>query len=278
MNKILFVCTGNTCRSPMAEAIYGSFGGGAEVKSVGLFADGSEYCPHSVEALKEIGIDISGGCSKMIDLYDLSADRIFCMSDSHRAMLLALGADDRKITVLDVADPFGGTLDDYRRCRDEIKEKLEPFRIVFRSFEEKDAPAVAEIEKSCFSTPWSEQALLDSFRANTVFFVAESCGRVVGYAGLSHAADEGYVTNIAVLPEYRRLGVGSALTEMLIDFARENDLAFVSLEVRESNQNAIRVYSALGFERAGLRKNFYDAPREDAVIMTKVIKSENSGD
>ena len=278
MKKILFVCTGNTCRSPMAAAIFAGFNPAFKVSSAGIFADGSEYCEHSIEAMREIGLDISGGCSRLLSLEDLGADRIFCMSDSHRRMLLSLGADDDKITVLDVPDPFGGTLDDYRRCRDDIYVKLKKYKIGLREFKPCDADAVADIEKQCFSTPWSRDAILESFAANTVFFVAENSSGLVGYAGLSHAADQGYVTNIAVLPEFRRLEIGTRLTERLLQFGRDNSLAFVSLEVRQSNNAAVSTYSKLGFEQKGIRKGFYDNPKEDAIIMTKVIKSEDSCD
>lgn len=278
MKKILFVCTGNTCRSPMAAAIFKSFGIKAKVDSAGLFADGSDYSEKAVTALQEIGIDISGGVSRLFRYEDLSADYIFCMSESHKQMLLTIGADGDKIIVLDVCDPYGMDIEAYRACRDEIRDKLSAFDIKIRPFQEDDAAAVAEIEKICFSTPWSEQALLDSHRGNTAFFVAYNPISIIGYAGVQTAADESYVTNIAVLPAYRGLGVGEKLTESLLKFSRDKNMAFLSLEVRESNLPAIALYEKLGFKTAGFRKNFYDSPKENAIIMTKVNEYENSCD
>ena len=128
---------------------------------------------------------------------------------------------------------------------------------------------IAAIERACFSTPWSEHMLseeLDNLCA--CFIVAQGeDGTVLGYAGLHVAADEGYIDNIAVREEYRRQGVGLALLGAFLRFGREK-LAFLTLEVRPSNLPAIRFYEKHGFREAGRRKNYYSAPREDAILMT----------
>lgn len=277
MKTALFVCTGNTCRSPMAAAIFESFSLPFRVKSAGLFADGSGYCDKSVDVLSEIGIDISGGNSRQLCLEDINADIIFCMSESHRQALISIGAQPEKITVLDVSDPFGGDINIYRQCRDELLDKLAAYDIKIRPFKFDDSGAVAEIEKQCFSHPWSENALLESFDAGVLFLVAENKNGIIGYSGLQRIAGEGYVTNIAVLPKFRGFGVGTRLTKALADYCEENSYSFITLEVRKSNAVAINIYKKLGFAEVGLRRNFYDDPKEDAVIMTRMINNENTG-
>ena len=103
------------------------------------------------------------------------------------------------------------------------------------------------------------------------FLVAQDgdTGKVVGYAGLLVVADEGYITNVAVFPEYRRRGVAAQLLSVFENFARGNHLAFLTLEVRPSNTAAIALYESFGFRQAGRRKNYYDLPKEDALILTK---------
>jgi ribosomal-protein-alanine N-acetyltransferase len=128
---------------------------------------------------------------------------------------------------------------------------------------------IARLEEVCFSCPWSEQTITDAHKTGTRFFVAEKNGAVLGYVGISAIIDEGYITNIAVFPEYRNMGVATALLENLFQFAKQNGLSFISLEVRESNSPAISLYEKFGFLVEGKRKNFYTAPTEDALIMTK---------
>ena len=101
------------------------------------------------------------------------------------------------------------------------------------------------------------------------FFIAQQNGSVLGYLGISVILDEGYITNIAVFPEFRKKGIASKLLEFLFDFAKQKELSFVSLEVRESNMPAISLYKKFGFENEGFRKNFYTNPKENAIIMTK---------
>ena len=127
---------------------------------------------------------------------------------------------------------------------------------------------IATIENNSFSTPWSEKAIRESMDAGTIFYVACLNNKIVGYMGLSKIVGEGYVTNIAVLPEYRRLGIGEKILGYVIDNTKA-ELEFISLEVRVSNIAAISLYEKFGFERAGLRKRFYTNPQEDAIIMTK---------
>ena len=97
--------------------------------------------------------------------------------------------------------------------------------------------------------------------------MAEEDGAVLGYAVLSAVLDEGNLDNIAVAPEYRRRGVADALLGALTGFGREC-LALLTLEVRASNAPAIALYEKHGFAAVGRRKNYYSAPREDAVLMT----------
>jgi ribosomal-protein-alanine N-acetyltransferase len=92
--------------------------------------------------------------------------------------------------------------------------------------------------------------------------------RVVGYAGLQVVLDEGYITNVAVRPECRRQGIAAKLLQVFLDFAKANKLAFLTLEVRASNQAAIVLYGRHGFRSAGRRRNYYEHPKEDAIIMT----------
>ena len=125
---------------------------------------------------------------------------------------------------------------------------------------------VENIEKICFAHPWSKADLERQLNLDTSHFaVATLDGNVVGYMGLQIFSGEGYVTNVAVLPEYRRQGIA----KMLIEKQLQNEMSFITLEVRESNLPAIKLYESCGFENVGIRPKFYTNPTENAIIMTK---------
>ena len=132
---------------------------------------------------------------------------------------------------------------------------------------------IAALERECFSAPWTEGMLTDAlYDPQACFIVAEDGqGGVLGYAGLHAVLDEGYIDNVAVEPAARRHGVASALLDVFCRFGAAN-LAFLTLEVRASNAPAIALYEKHGFAQAGLRKNYYRDPKEDAVLMTKQFK------
>lgn len=134
------------------------------------------------------------------------------------------------------------------------------------------AAQAAELERRCFSKPWSEQALLDECEnPNAVFLAAVEGERLLGYCGMHFAAGECYMDNVAVSPKHRREGIGERLISALIEAAKEKGGEFLSLEVRPSNTGAVALYEKLGFQQAGRRKDFYTAPREDALLLTKTL-------
>ena len=280
--NILFVCTGNTCRSPMAEGYLKSKKlPDTFVKSAGFGESGYPASSNSIEVMGESGIDISSHTSlacnqQLIDW----ADKIICMTDSHMSILLSAGVRKDKLSVLGkgISDPYGQSIYFYRSARDEIfsaiDELFDKTEIINATLD--DAAAIAEIEKVCFSSPWSETAIKDAMNNSTCFFKAVKGQKTVGYVSLYTVFDEGYVNNIAVLPEYRRQGIASLLLEKLTDFAKEKNLSFISLEVRASNISAISLYEKFGYKKEGERKNFYTSPQENAIIMTR-RKNENSG-
>ena len=138
---------------------------------------------------------------------------------------------------------------------------------------------IERLERICFSRPWSRRMLAEELENQcAAFLVAEDSqnGAVMGYAGLLVVADEGYITNVAVFPEYRRQGVAAKILEIYLNFAQANQLAFLTLEVRPSNEAAIALYQRHGFEEVGRRKNYYDLPKEDALILTRYFDKEEN--
>ena len=134
-----------------------------------------------------------------------------------------------------------------------------------------------QLERMCFSRPWSKKMLAEELDNQcAAFLVAEDAatGQVIGYAGLLVAADEGYITNVAVDPSRRRQGVAAQLLQVFDNFAKGNRLAFLTLEVRPSNAAAIALYRGFGFREVGRRRNYYDLPKEDALILTKYYTEE----
>ncbi|MBQ1815684.1 MAG: ribosomal protein S18-alanine N-acetyltransferase [Ruminococcus sp.] len=129
---------------------------------------------------------------------------------------------------------------------------------------------VCKIEEACFAHPWSRQSVESELaNENSVFIVAVEGEKVIGYIGMSVVIDEGYIFNVAVNADFRRKGVGTALINELVTYGKKNNLCFITLEVRESNQAAISLYSDFGFIRVGERKNYYSDPAENAILMTK---------
>lgn len=131
----------------------------------------------------------------------------------------------------------------------------------------------AEIERLCFSDPWSEKMLAEHLAnpCSLTLAAVDGVGRLLGYVGLLAVVDEGYITNVAVRPDCRRQGVASSLLQALEARGRARNLTFLTLEVRQSNAPARALYEKLGYVQAGLRRNYYENPREDAVIMTKTL-------
>lgn len=129
---------------------------------------------------------------------------------------------------------------------------------------------VAELERLCFATPWSEAMLAEELYNDTAsFIVAEGeDGSVLGYAGLHVILDEGYIDNVAVRPDCRRQGIADRLLNVFCRFGEEK-LAFLTLEVRPSNEAAVALYRKHGFQEAGRRRDYYEAPKEDALLLTR---------
>ena len=135
-------------------------------------------------------------------------------------------------------------------------------------------PELETLEKRCFSLPWTEEMLMGQLPDDShEFLAAESeTGGLLGYVGMMTVLDEGYISNVAVAPEQRRQGIADALITELLERAALRALSFVTLEVREHNEPAIALYAKHGFAPVGQRKNYYEAPVENAILMTKFLK------
>ncbi len=128
----------------------------------------------------------------------------------------------------------------------------------------------AEIEAQCFSLPWTLAQLNAWLDAERYVFLAALTpeGRLAGYINAQYVLDEGYIGNVAVDSACRRQGVGGALVSALQRWAVEHGLSFLTLEVRAGNAAARNLYEKQGFQVSGLRRDYYSAPREDAILMT----------
>lgn len=282
---ITFICTGNTCRSPLAEGLFKKINPRHEVYSAGLSAIfGDKVSENSVLAARDYDVDISEHISRPLSKELLMATDLFvCLSYSHAVQLVNL-VGKKRIYVLGggISDPYGGSLEIYKKCAEEIyngllklNEDLKTMPVI-RFMEEKDVESVAEIEKECFRTPWSEQSLKEELQnGNARFFVAEISGEIAGYMGTISVYGECSVTNVAVKEKFRNKGIASGLIERAILTSILNDDEFITLEVRKSNSPAISLYEKFGFIKMGERKNFYRLPTEDAFIYNKYLKGEN---
>lgn len=141
-----------------------------------------------------------------------------------------------------------------------------------RRIEEKDIDQVETIEKDTFSMPWTRKDFFDSVtNANQLYVVAIEENEVLGYCGLWNIAGEGQITNVAVKKNARNQKIGFKMLNYLMEWGIDEEITAFTLEVRESNKPAIHLYEKLGFKVEGIRKNFYEKPQENAVIMWKYI-------
>lgn len=132
-------------------------------------------------------------------------------------------------------------------------------------------PQIEALERQCFSMPWTAELLQSQMKGSQHEFIAAVSpeGNVLGYVGMMYVLDEGYISNVAVSPEHRRQGIADKLIDRLCIICEGLSLSFVTLEVRAGNAPAIALYEKHGFRRVGLRKNYYERPKEDALLMTK---------
>ncbi|MBP3447221.1 MAG: ribosomal protein S18-alanine N-acetyltransferase [Clostridia bacterium] len=285
MLNITFVCTGNTCRSAIAEGLFKkilSERGITDIscRSCGLAAyTGDSASPQAVEVCAERGIDLSTHRATIFNEYIFDeTDIMVCMTESHKGAVMRVKPTFRVIVPEGgVPDPYGGTVEIYRDCADKLEAFLEKFidsiTMNIEPMQEKHIREIAELERVSFSVPWSEDGLRSELTNETAhFLVASAENKVLGYIGVHEICGEAYITNVAVFPEYRRLGIGETLIDAATHGAKQRNCDFISLEVRISNVPAIELYKKEGYNIVGQRKNFYSNPTEDAYIMTRYLK------
>ena len=139
-----------------------------------------------------------------------------------------------------------------------------------RYMKKEDLGQVCMIENVLFSKPWSEKDFLEALsKEENIYLVAEDKGKILGYCGVWGVAGEGQITNVAVAKENQRKGVATALFNYMFKEGEAKQMHAYTLEVRISNHAAIQLYEKIGFLSAGIRKDFYELPTEDAIIMWK---------
>jgi len=147
-----------------------------------------------------------------------------------------------------------------------------------RPLAEGDIPEIVLIERAVFPDPWSRQAFSEALRSDHMrsLTAVDQADRVVGYAMGSVVTDEGEILNLAVIPDARGLGTGRALLDELLEALRVAGARAAFLEVRRSNDAAIALYRAVGFEPLGVRRSYYDRPKEDALTMRLELGSQSA--
>lgn len=132
-----------------------------------------------------------------------------------------------------------------------------------------DMHSLSEIAALSFTDPWSERLFKEAFESvyTKIFTANDNSGEIIGYVVLSETGDDISVDDIAVLPDFRRMGIGRSLLKYSFnEYSKRNFI----LEVRESNLSAIDLYKSMGFEQVGFRKRYYRNPDEGAVLMTRL--------
>ncbi len=285
MKKIMFICSGNTCRSPLAEGLFKKYLQEKNITDIEVGSAGVGAFPGDAVSINSIlvagsrGIDISDHRARNVNPEHLiTTDLFFCMSESHKAVL-SRHCDSEKIFVLNIADPFGRPIEVYEECAKQLENKfpeiLERIQntVILREMAESDIKEIAELEKECFSEPWSEDSLKDELTNETArFYVLRDNEKLLGYIGANNICGEVYITNVAVNGAYRGKGYGKKLVNHLVQQSELEKALFVTLEVRESNEKAIKLYEKCGFKKIGERKNFYSKPTENGLIYTYYIE------
>lgn len=279
--NITFVCTGNTCRSAMAEGICKKLLAERKIENIscqscglGAFGDNSAS-PLAIWAARMHGADISAHRSRQINRYIFDeTDLMICMTNAHKTAVMSLNPKFKIIVPSpEISDPYGGNEDIYSACADRLEDfisrLLDALTAKIMPMKEEHVAAIAELEKLCFSAPWTEEGIAEELEnENAHFLCAESGEKILGYIGVHEVCGEAYIDNVAVHPDYRRFGLGEKLLQAAQENAFGRGCDFISLEVRKSNVGAISLYKKLGYQTVGERKNFYTDPAEDAVIMT----------
>lgn len=152
-----------------------------------------------------------------------------------------------------------------------------PYQLIvrLRLATEIDLPTMLAIEQASFPLPWTAEAFHSEFRNScSQLWVAEDDTHIIGYACAWFIFDEGQIVNIAVLPHYRRYGVGKSLIQHLIEEAKTRGVHTLSLEVRKSNHAALEMYKSFGFQVVAERKRYYENS-EDAILMVCAVSSSS---
>lgn len=285
MKKIMFICSGNTCRSPLAEGLFKKYLKeknitDIEVSSAGLSVfPGDEVSVNSALVAMNRGVNISLHRARRVNLEHFAETDLFvCMTPAH-ANALSRYCFPSQIMTLNIPDPYCQPIEAYEECADSIEKEfpqiLERIGKIpeISPMSERDIPEIAILEKSCFTEPWSENSLIEELTNETArFYVLRDNENLLGYIGANNICDEVYITNVAVNENARGKGYGKRLVSHLIKQCESENALFVTLEVRKSNENAIALYEKCGFKKVGERKNFYSKPTEDGLIYTLYLK------
>jgi ribosomal-protein-alanine N-acetyltransferase len=146
--------------------------------------------------------------------------------------------------------------------------------------EEEDLDDVVALEKIAFRDPWSRMSFQAEITTSAVSWcrILRARGRLLGYMIAWFVEDEAHLANIAIAPSYRRRGLAQRMLDLLYREAYLRGTRIVVLEVRSSNEGAIRLYERNGFVTGGIRKNYYNHPREDAIVMVRSLRRSEEGE
>lgn len=288
--RVLFLCTGNTCRSPFAALCAASGREGVEFASAGLAAwEGAPASANMQAAAEELGLSLADHRAQNVTPELLEAsDLVVCLSASH-ALAIADRVPAERLRILGggIDDPYNGGPEEYRACAAQIKgalpavlaELTAPFSFLspdacILPTAEGHASAIAELERLAFDPPMREERLREKLRdyPTAHWLTALWNGEVAGFLGADQYGGEAFIDDLAVFPHMRRKGVANALLARAETEAILRGASKIHLEVRESNLAARALYSARGCRDVGRRKGFYERPKEDAILMTMEVR------